>query len=92
MNSIELACLSRVRMLALAAMARAGGTPAPWQLRRAVEPIIADLLDELRVPGQGPTKASAAALVRLPTVDSIIDAPPSPRDRGATGGRPRRRR
>ena len=92
MNSIELACLSRVRMLALAAMARAGGTPAPWQLRRAVEPIIADLLDELRVPGPGPAKATAAGPDRRPTVDTSQNVTANPEWQSATGGRPRRRR
>ena len=70
MNSIELACLSRVRMLALAAMARAGGTPAPWQLRRAIAPELDVLIDALRAPGPGRERSSPAAPGRLPTVDS----------------------
>jgi len=73
MNSIELACLSRVRMLALAAMARAGGTPAPWQLRRAIAPIVGDLVDQLRAPGPGRERSTAAAPGRLPTVDSFAE-------------------
>ena len=70
MDSIELACLSRVRMLALVEMTRAGGTPAPWQLRRAVEPVLGDLLDALRAGGPRPEARPNATSDRLSTVDT----------------------
>lgn len=40
----ERCAIARVRTEALRAMARAGGTPQGWQLRRALEPILGDLL------------------------------------------------
>jgi hypothetical protein len=69
MNSIERACLSRVRMLALVAMTRAGGTPAPWQLRRAVEPILGDLLGEVLAADRVAAKTSRSRSCRHSTVD-----------------------
>jgi len=70
MNSTERACLSRVRMLALVELTRAGGTPAPWQLRRAVEPILGDLLRELAAADRRSAKSSLERPARYPTVDT----------------------
>jgi hypothetical protein len=44
MDAVRRACVSRVRVLALAAMTRAGGRPSDYQLLRAVEPVLGDLL------------------------------------------------
>jgi hypothetical protein len=87
MNSIERACLSRVRMLALAAMARAGGTPTAWQLRRAIAPIVGDLVDAVRAQGPGAAGATAAGPASLPTVDRFFAQGRSFRARRATGDR-----
>ena len=40
------------RILALCAQLQAGGEPSRWQLRRAVEPILGDLLDTWEVLDQ----------------------------------------
>jgi len=40
MNSSDLYCVSRVRVLALDAMAAAGGRPTAWQLLRSLEPVL----------------------------------------------------
>jgi hypothetical protein len=75
MNSTERACLSRVRMLALVAMTRVGGTPAPWQLRRAIEPVLGDLADELATAADRVARASRPRSCRPSTVDSGTKKP-----------------
>jgi hypothetical protein len=91
MNSIERACLSRVRFLALVAMTRAGGTPAPWQLRRAIAP----LLGQVRVePVAAAAAVVPAAVVRVgcvSTVDTRRTGSRRRRARRATGRRDDRR-
>lgn len=47
--------VARVRVAALRAMVEAGGKPAGWQLRRAVEPILGDLLDPPATPAAAAT-------------------------------------
>ena len=70
MNSIELACLSRVRVLVLARIVEAGGTLRPAQLRRAIEPILPDLLEQLQPADRRSAKSTAVRSGRLPTVDT----------------------
>ena len=85
MNSIERACLSRVRMLALVAMTRAGGTPARWQLRRAIDPILGDLLEELPAVGDRSGPGAPSRSRRLPTVDTIATKSPKSKARRDAG-------
>jgi len=79
MNSVELACLSRVRVLALTRIVEAGGTPRPGQLRRAVEPILGDLLDELLAVDLRSEKSTASRSGRLSTVDACKRSRPKRR-------------
>jgi len=46
-DTTNLACVTRVRAMALAAMARAGGRPTRAQLLRVLEPIAPGLIDAL---------------------------------------------
>jgi len=70
MDKTERACLFRCRMGALLAMTSAGGLPRPAQLRRAVEPILGDLLEQLDAADRRSAKTTAARSGRLPTVDT----------------------
>lgn len=76
MNSTELACLCRVRCLALVAMTRAGGRPSNAQLLRAVEPVLGDLLHELLAVGRRAAKTPTSRRGFCSTVDtSQTEAP-----------------
>jgi hypothetical protein len=59
--------------MTLIRIVEAGGTLEPWQLRRAVEPILGDLLEELVATKRRATSSTAWRSPRVPTVDAGKD-------------------